>query len=206
MTISIPYKLKTPIKRKNISLSKDFHRRQRTEIKVGPLAYCAALFATFSALYTWKLKKQQTKTDTPDYLRCPITQELMTDPVVVCATGQTYERHDLDRWFSLHHPPSDPITNVILPDTSVVPNWALREALNSWHNEQGTAGLPPPAVQPVLPPGACADRSFRVPMVLSTVILVSGALGRCCAVALASFLSWKQVDTLYHLYNISLSM
>jgi hypothetical protein len=56
----------------------------------------------------------------PAYLRCPVTHELMDDPVVVCTTGQTYDRGALEEWFHRHKPATDPATNVVLRDTAVV--------------------------------------------------------------------------------------
>lgn len=50
-------------------------------------------------------------------------------------------------FFCIAYPAADPKTNVVLVDTSVVPNWALREALNDWHEQQGTKLLDPPAEQ-----------------------------------------------------------
>jgi hypothetical protein len=83
----------------------------------------------------------------PAYLRCPVTHELMEDPVVVCTTGQTYDRGALEEWFQRHKPATDPTTNVVLSDTAVVPNWALREALTEYHKTHRLAPLAPPAVQ-----------------------------------------------------------
>ena len=71
----------------------------------------------------------------------------MEDPVVVCTTGQTYDRGALEEWFQRHKPATDPTTNVVLSDTAVVPNWALREALTEYHKTHRLAPLAPPAVQ-----------------------------------------------------------
>ena len=68
--------------------------------------------------------------------------------LTVLPAGQTYDRSALNKWFERHQPPTDPKTNVVLADTKVVPNWALREALIEWHESQGTdVILEPPAEQ-----------------------------------------------------------
>jgi len=48
----------------------------------------------------------------------------MTDPVMVAATGQTYERSAIETWFEKHD--TDPSTGQELKDKTLVPNYALR--------------------------------------------------------------------------------
>ena len=62
----------------------------------------------------------------PRELICPITQELLRDPVL-CSDGHTYERSSLVTWFSMGRNRS-PVTNSLLEDTSIerlVPNLAV---------------------------------------------------------------------------------
>jgi hypothetical protein len=54
---------------------------------------------------------------------CPITQELMRDPVV-CADGFTYERAVIVRWLSSNR--TSPMTGAVVPHTHVIPNLSLR--------------------------------------------------------------------------------
>jgi len=112
----------------------------------------AVAVGTMAAL-SW-LTRRGKKGEPPAFMRCPVTHELMEDPVVVCTTGQTYERSAVETWFNNHRPPTDPATNVVLTDTRTVPNWALREAINEWRSQHGIEVLPPPASQPTLPSGA----------------------------------------------------
>ena len=51
----------------------------------------------------------------PDHYKCPISQHIMTDPVV-CSDGHTYERSYIEKWFSKKN--TSPLTNKILPNTS----------------------------------------------------------------------------------------
>ncbi|PUZ70570.1 hypothetical protein GQ55_2G242400 [Panicum hallii var. hallii] len=60
----------------------------------------------------------------PDALQCPITLDLMTDPVTV-STGQTYDRASITRWIKAGCR-TCPVTGERLHTTDVVPNAALR--------------------------------------------------------------------------------
>ncbi|KAL6846083.1 hypothetical protein ACP4OV_023531 [Aristida adscensionis] len=60
----------------------------------------------------------------PDALQCPITLDLMTDPVTVC-TGQTYDRASITRWIKAGCR-TCPVTGERLRTADVVPNAALR--------------------------------------------------------------------------------
>ncbi len=57
---------------------------------------------------------------------CPISGEVMIDPVIVAETGQTYEREKIQEWFKKSD--KDPVTNVTVKNRELlVPNVALRE-------------------------------------------------------------------------------
>ncbi|WVZ90870.1 hypothetical protein U9M48_037129 [Paspalum notatum var. saurae] len=57
----------------------------------------------------------------PDEFRCPISLELMKDPVIV-ATGQTYERVCIEKWLaSGHH--TCPNTQQRMSNTTLTPNY-----------------------------------------------------------------------------------
>jgi U-box domain/Pentapeptide repeats (8 copies) len=60
-------------------------------------------------------------------LTCPITQEFYTDPVLVSQTGNTYDRPAILRWISEND--TDPMTNVVLHETTLIPNGLLRTIL-----------------------------------------------------------------------------
>jgi len=69
-------------------------------------------------------------------LICPITFELMTDPVMTC-TGQTYERVNIERWFAMRHR-SDPITNEPLSDLTLRSNIVLKKIIDTYHNRSSS--------------------------------------------------------------------
>lgn len=62
----------------------------------------------------------------PDAFKCPITSELMADPVTT-ADGFSYEREAITRWFSSHA--TSPLTGAPLDHLLLVPNLALRSAI-----------------------------------------------------------------------------
>lgn len=66
----------------------------------------------------------------PHYFICPIFQEIMQDPVVA-ADGFTYEAEALRGWLDSGHNTS-PMTNLELANSNLVPNHALRSAIQEW--------------------------------------------------------------------------
>ncbi|XP_048634837.1 U-box domain-containing protein 36-like [Brassica napus] len=77
-----------------------------------------------------KLKSNRKNHGPPQYFICPITQDVMEDPHVA-ADGFTYEGEAISSWFERGHETS-PMTNKSLPHTSLVPNLALRSAIQEW--------------------------------------------------------------------------
>lgn len=71
----------------------------------------------------------------------PITQELMTDPVVA-ADGHTYDRSSIEHHFSnasSHHRVRSPMTNQVLPNLNLIPNHAIRGLIREYHNQNPNA-------------------------------------------------------------------
>ena len=66
----------------------------------------------------------------PSFL-CKITDEIMRDPVF-SADGQTYERAQIEQWLVRNDP--SPATGARLPHKDLVPNIALRQAIEEWEN------------------------------------------------------------------------
>jgi hypothetical protein len=59
----------------------------------------------------------------PDEYLCPITMDIMTDPVAA-ADGHSYERSVIEDWLKNHT--TSPITNVELEHKILFPNHALK--------------------------------------------------------------------------------
>ncbi|KAK4373342.1 hypothetical protein RND71_008726 [Anisodus tanguticus] len=66
----------------------------------------------------------------PEEYLCPISLELLRDPVIV-ATGQTYERSFIQRWIDGCNTRC-PKTQQILEDLTLTPNIALRRIISDW--------------------------------------------------------------------------
>lgn len=66
----------------------------------------------------------------PYYFRCPISLELMRDPVTVC-TGQTYDRQSIESWVATGNT-TCPVTRATLSDFSLIPNHTLRRLIQEW--------------------------------------------------------------------------
>ncbi|KAJ7297748.1 hypothetical protein O6H91_Y038900 [Diphasiastrum complanatum] len=71
----------------------------------------------------------------PEDFKCPISLELMNDPVIL-ATGQTYNRSSIQRWLDAGHR-SCPKTKQELKDTKLIPNYALRSLIHQWAQANG---------------------------------------------------------------------
>lgn len=71
----------------------------------------------------------------PEDFRCPISLELMSDPVIL-ATGQTYDRASIQQWLDAGHR-TCPKTKQVLYDIKLIPNYALRSLIYQWANANG---------------------------------------------------------------------
>jgi len=61
--------------------------------------------------------------DLPQELICPITMNVMCDPVFTC-DGQTYERRAVEEWLKQHD--TSPLTGAVLDSVTLTPNVTLR--------------------------------------------------------------------------------
>ncbi|CAM0945788.1 unnamed protein product [Alopecurus aequalis] len=108
----------------------------------------------------------------PWYFRCPISLELMQDPVTV-ATGQTYDRASIESWVATGNT-TCPVTRAPLADFTLIPNHTLRRLIQEWcvaHRSLGVERIPTPK-QPADPdlirsliaqgPGLPSLRKLRV--------------------------------------------
>ncbi|ESQ34483.1 hypothetical protein EUTSA_v10007104mg [Eutrema salsugineum] len=85
-------------------------------------------------------KKSDKLTIPVDFL-CPVSLELMKDPVIV-ATGQTYERAYIQRWIDCGNL-TCPKTQQKLENFTLTPNYVLRSLISRWcteHNIEQPAG------------------------------------------------------------------
>ncbi|XP_038893207.1 U-box domain-containing protein 11-like [Benincasa hispida] len=78
----------------------------------------------------------------PDDFLCPISLEIMRDPVIV-STGQTYERSYVQRWIDCGNT-TCPKTQQKLQNLTLTPNYVLRSLISQWcvnHNIEQPTGL-----------------------------------------------------------------
>ncbi|XVF01276.1 hypothetical protein REPUB_Repub04eG0073900 [Reevesia pubescens] len=66
----------------------------------------------------------------PYHFRCPISLELMRDPVTV-STGQTYDRTSIESWVATGNT-TCPVTRASLSDFTLIPNHTLRRLIQDW--------------------------------------------------------------------------
>ncbi|XP_064238801.1 WD repeat, SAM and U-box domain-containing protein 1 isoform X5 [Aotus nancymaae] len=66
----------------------------------------------------------------PDEFICPITRELMKDPVIA-SDGYSYEKEAMENWISTKKRTS-PMTNLVLSSVVLTPNRTLKMAINRW--------------------------------------------------------------------------
>ncbi|CAN8313011.1 unnamed protein product [Cochlearia groenlandica] len=85
--------------------------------------------------------KKSDKLAIPVDFLCPVSLELMKDPVIV-ATGQTYERVYIQRWIDCGNL-TCPKTQQKLENFTLTPNYVLRSLISQWcteHNIEQPAG------------------------------------------------------------------
>lgn len=81
----------------------------------------------------------------PYHFRCPISLELMRDPVIV-GTGQTYDRPSIESWVATGNT-TCPVTRLPLTDFTLIPNHTLRRLIQEWcvaNRSYGVERIPTP--------------------------------------------------------------
>ncbi|GMJ11854.1 plant U-box 23 [Hibiscus trionum] len=71
------------------------------------------------------------KTDCPPDFRCPISREIMKDPVTI-VTGVSYERNNIHKWFNVYNKRTCPATMQPLHSFDMTPNHTLRRLILAW--------------------------------------------------------------------------
>jgi len=82
----------------------------------------------------------------PEELRCPISLQLMSDPVIV-ASGQTYERVCIEKWFREGHV-TCPKTRQGLENLNLTPNFCVKGLIASWCEAHSISVPGPPSPPP----------------------------------------------------------
>lgn len=82
----------------------------------------------------------------PSYFLCPISLEIMKDPVTL-STGITYDRESIEKWLFSKNNNTCPVTKQVVMDSELIPNITLRRFIQSWcilHAPEGVERLPTP--------------------------------------------------------------
>ncbi|XP_077230592.1 U-box domain-containing protein 20-like [Tasmannia lanceolata] len=75
----------------------------------------------------------------PTHFRCPISLDLMKDPVTLC-TGITYDRQSIDTWLDAGNH-TCPVTNQPLKSLEQIPNHTIRRMIQDWCVENSSYGI-----------------------------------------------------------------
>lgn len=86
----------------------------------------------------------------PSAYCCPISMEIMVDPVIV-ATGHTYDRCSIERWVHTQGHKTCPCTGMKLRHLEFTPNYALKSAIQEWAVANNYKLPEPPAPERVRP-------------------------------------------------------
>ena len=70
----------------------------------------------------------------PEDIICPITCCIMTDPVILMESGNTYEREAILKW--VKQKKTDPLTNEAISDETIAPNRTIKRMIVSFLDKQ----------------------------------------------------------------------
>ncbi|KAI3798628.1 hypothetical protein L1987_33906 [Smallanthus sonchifolius] len=75
----------------------------------------------------------------PTHFRCPISLDLMKDPVTL-STGITYDRESIEKWIQDGNQ-TCPVTNQVLTNFEQIPNHMIRRMIQDWCVENRAHGV-----------------------------------------------------------------
>ncbi|KAJ6998158.1 ubiquitin-protein ligase [Populus alba x Populus x berolinensis] len=115
--------------------------KERMNVKVnkakGDLDQIDQIVDLISHIRNWLLKVERfdpkSGAPIPPYFRCPLSLELMLDPVIV-ASGQTYDRVSIQKWLD-HGLSICPRTRQTLTHTNLIPNYTVKAMIANWCEE-----------------------------------------------------------------------
>lgn len=81
--------------------------------------------------YGKKIDKEITYDNIPEEFICPITKEIMDEPVMN-EFGFNYEKYEIEKWMLNNN--TDPMTNNQLNNRLLFPNFSLKNNINEWKN------------------------------------------------------------------------
>ncbi|KAJ7971683.1 RING-type E3 ubiquitin transferase [Quillaja saponaria] len=107
--------------------------------------------------------------DVPPFFLCPISLEIMKDPVTI-STGITYDRESIEKWLFSGKNNSCPVTKQPLTEsTDLTPNHTVRRLIQAWCTVNASHGVeriptpkPPDQQNPNL---QTPQRRFQIPTI-----------------------------------------
>jgi len=85
--------------------------------------------------------------DIPRHFLCPITLNLMDDPVVA-QDGESYERRAMEAW--MHNNPTSPLHHTAITDTRLYPNRALKVLIKAYTSAHPKVKQPDPEMDAII--------------------------------------------------------
>ncbi|KAG8376805.1 hypothetical protein BUALT_Bualt09G0102100 [Buddleja alternifolia] len=151
--------------------------------------------------------------EVPPYFLCPITLDIMEDPVTI-STGITYDRGSIEKWLFSQKNNTCPVTKQSLSDNDLIPNITLRRLIQSWctlHASNGVERLPTPKApinKPQLLKLLNNAKSPQMQMVclqqLRSIASHNQTNRRCMEnVGVAEFLAWLIVENTLQAHELS---
>ncbi|XP_057538053.1 U-box domain-containing protein 21-like [Amaranthus tricolor] len=85
------------------------------------------------------LHKKPTELIVPTHFRCPISLDMMKDPVTL-STGITYDRENIEKWIEAGNV-TCPMTKSVLKTFEPIPNHTIRRMIQDWCVENRSHGI-----------------------------------------------------------------
>ncbi|KAK6919867.1 U-box domain [Dillenia turbinata] len=105
----------------------------------------------------------------PQDFRCPISMELMKDPVTI-STGVTYDRKNIEKWFFTYKKKTCPATMQPIQNYHITPNHNLKRLIFAWQNGKNSHSLQPsPSSSPSRPPPRPSSKHEEIVSIFKTI-------------------------------------
>lgn len=108
----------------------DLENRGQTPERIEQVKSSLELLSRKSGNYIFPGPGEEDESGTtPKSFFCPITQEIMSDPML-CSDGFAYEKEAIEFWLSSNN--SSPVTGAALTSTTLIPQNELKMTITSW--------------------------------------------------------------------------
>ncbi|KAI3743336.1 hypothetical protein L1987_61043 [Smallanthus sonchifolius] len=84
--------------------------------------------------------QNEVEVEVPRFFLCPISLEIMKDPVTL-STGITYDRDSIENWLFSRKNDVCPVTKQVVVDIELTPNHTLRRLIQSWCTLNASSGI-----------------------------------------------------------------